>query len=137
ERAAQQPRFRPVLVLGGTRGPARRPGPGPRPLLGRQESHSHRNALALLCGAGHRRSAARRGRGLVRRLRQLMRAAVLISSLILVAGCAPCAPGTQLNSPNSPTDGPPREHVLTASIETEPAFIAGLAPAAGLAATDF
>ena len=32
---------------------------------------------------------------------------------------------------------PAREHVLTASIEAEPNFIAALAPVAGLAATDF
>src|SRR5438105_2870313 len=59
---------------------------------------------------------------------------VLTSVAILVAGCVPSTPATQSNS--QPTDSP-RERVLTASIETEPNFIAGLAPAAGLGATDY
>ncbi len=62
------------------------------------------------------------------------RSAVLLSVAMLVTSCAPSGPGTQLNNQ---AGGAPRARVLTASIETEPNFIAGLAPAAGLAATDF
>src|SRR5256885_1146733 len=59
---------------------------------------------------------------------------VFITVAILVAGCVPSTPAAQSN--RQPTDSP-RERVLTASIETEPNFIAGLAPAAGLGATDY
>jgi len=58
----------------------------------------------------------------------------ILISAILVTSCGPASPSTQLNDRAAV---PPRERVLTASIETEPNFIAGLAPAAGLAATDF
>jgi len=47
-----------------------------------------------------------------------------------------CATGAATQG-NSQSSAPPRERVLTASIEGEPNFIAALAPAAGLAATDF
>jgi peptide/nickel transport system substrate-binding protein len=59
---------------------------------------------------------------------------VLISVAMLVASCAPAGSSAQ---PTNQTSGVPRERVVTASIETEPNFIAGLAPASGLAATDF
>jgi peptide/nickel transport system substrate-binding protein len=65
---------------------------------------------------------------------RVFRSVVLISVAIVATNCAPSVPTSQLNNQ---TTGASRERVLTASIETEPNFIAGLAPAGGLAATDF
>jgi peptide/nickel transport system substrate-binding protein len=55
-------------------------------------------------------------------------------ALLVITSCAPSAPVAR---PSSQTTEAPRERVLTASIETEPNFIAALAPFPGLAATDF
>src|SRR5438552_7172460 len=62
------------------------------------------------------------------------RMTALILLAIMVTGCGPSGPTTQASQSSSSA---PREHVLTVSIETEPSFLAGLAPIAGLAATDF
>ncbi|HEY3118642.1 MAG TPA: ABC transporter substrate-binding protein, partial [Chloroflexota bacterium] len=62
------------------------------------------------------------------------RALILICLAATITSCAPSGPSTQGSQSASAA---PREHVLTVSIETEPSFIAGLAPIAGLAATDF
>ena len=58
----------------------------------------------------------------------------LTSALLLVTSCAPAGPSAAVTNQAA---APARERVLTASIETEPNFIAGLAPMAGLGATDY
>ena len=55
-------------------------------------------------------------------------------SIVLITSCSPVGPSAAVTNQAA---APPRERILTASIETEPNFIAGLAPASGLAATDF
>ncbi|MBM2812482.1 MAG: hypothetical protein HW416_3241 [Chloroflexi bacterium] len=67
--------------------------------------------------------------------RWLARSAVVVSAVgILTAGCGPASPNTQTRSQTEQTL---RERVLTASIETEPNFVAALAPISGLGATDY
>jgi peptide/nickel transport system substrate-binding protein len=60
---------------------------------------------------------------------------VIAVATILLVSCAPAAPNAQPG--NSAPAATPRERVLTASIEIEPNFIAGLAPLFGGVPTDF
>ena len=55
-------------------------------------------------------------------------------ALILATSCTPAGPSAAVTNQAAT---PARERILTASIETEPNFIAGLAPMAGLGATDY
>ena len=62
-----------------------------------------------------------------------LRAAILVSVTLAVAGCASAAPA----SPVGQAGAPAPDRVLTASIPREPAFIAALAPLPAQQASDF
>jgi peptide/nickel transport system substrate-binding protein len=68
------------------------------------------------------------------RVTSTFRVVGLISLVVFITSCMPSAPTTPSNNPASQSSG---ERVLTASLETEPSFIAGMAPVPGLGATDF
>src|SRR5262249_46322191 len=128
----------PPPLPGNGRNPSRRSVDRLEQDKGRHRGYPDRHTLGRCRRAGSGSGRGCASRVLTRRAMPLgsgwaRRALSATTWLMLAAtGCATASPVAQTSSVGA-VDAP-RERVLTASIETEPAFIAGIAPSAGLLA---